>query len=219
MKIVLFGATGMVGHGVLRECLLADDVEEVLVVTRSPTGAHHPKLRELRHADFTDFAGVDFSGYDACFFCLGVSSVGMKEPEYRRITYDYALAAATSMAAQHPGMVFIYVSGAGTNRDGRQMWARVKAKTEDDVAALDLTAYAFRPGFIKPEHGARSKVRFYAAVYMVLAPVTSLLVRFAPGIATSTSQIGRAMLALARGGPSPAPTKRVYESRDIATTP
>lgn len=212
MKVVLFGATGMVGQGVLRECLLAGDVAELLVVTRSATGVEHPKLRELRHADFTDFTGVDFRGYDACFFCLGVSSVGMPEPDYRRITYDYTMAAATAMAAQQPGMVFIYVSGAGTDRGSRQMWSRVKARTEDDVAALNLAGYAFRPGFIQPQHGARTRVRLYRVLYTVFSPVASLLVRFAPGIATTTSQLGHAMLVVARTRPD----RRVFESRDIA---
>ncbi|WP_426505740.1 epimerase [Dactylosporangium sp. McL0621] len=212
MKVIVFGATGMVGQGVLRECLLAADVSEVLVVTRTPTGVSDPKLREVVHADFTDFAGVDFGGYDACFFCLGVSSVGMSEADYTRITYDYTLAAARQAAAQAPGMVFVYVSGAGTNRDGRQMWARVKGRTEDDVAALDLTGYAFRPGFIRPEHGVRSRVRWYHIAYTVLSPLAALLVRFAPGIATSTGQLGRAMLIVARTRPG----RRTWESRDIA---
>jgi uncharacterized protein YbjT (DUF2867 family) len=212
MRVIVFGATGMVGQGVLRECLLAGDVDEVLAVTRNPTGVQHPKLREVEHRDFADFAGVDFAGYDACFFCLGVSSVGMKEPDYRRVTYDFTMAAARRAAEQSPGMVFVYVSGAGTNTDGRQMWARVKGRTEDDVAALDLTAYAFRPGFIRPEHGAGSKVRFIRVVYTLLSPVSALLVRLAPGMATSTSQLGRAMLIVARTHPQ----RRVWASRDIA---
>jgi uncharacterized protein YbjT (DUF2867 family) len=212
MKVVVFGATGMVGKGVLRECLLAADVDQVLVVTRTPTGVAHPKLREVRHDDFTDFAGVDFSAYDAGFFCLGVSSVGMNEADYRRITYDYTLAAARQMAAQRPGMVFVYVSGAGTDAAGRQMWARVKGRTEDDVAALDLQAYAFRPAFIKPEHGAGPKGRLARAAYVLLTPVGALAVRLAPGIATTTSQLGRAMLVVARTRPD----RRVWASRDIA---
>ncbi|MER7281080.1 epimerase [Dactylosporangium sp. NPDC000244] len=212
MKVIVFGATGMVGQGVLHECLLAADVSEVLVVTRTPTGVTHPKLREVIHADFADFGSEDFGGYDACFFCLGVSSVGMDEAKYTRITYDYTLAAARRMAAQQPGMVFVYVSGAGTNRAGRQMWQRVKGRTEDDVAALDLAGYAFRPGFIQPRHGAASRVRWYRVAYTVLSPLAALLVRFAPGIATSTDQLGRAMLVVARTRPE----QRVWESRDIA---
>jgi uncharacterized protein YbjT (DUF2867 family) len=212
MRVIVFGATGMVGQGVLRECLLAADVSEVLVVTRKPTGVRHPKLREVIHADFADFGDADFSGYDACFFCLGISSVGLNEADYTRITYDYTLAAARRAAEQSPGMVFIYVSGAGTNRDGRQMWARVKGRTEDDVAALDLHGYAFRPGFIRPEHGVRSRVGWYRVAYTVLSPLAALLVRFAPGIATSTSQLGRAMLIVARTRPD----QRTWSSRDIA---
>ncbi|MFI5911079.1 epimerase [Dactylosporangium sp. NPDC051541] len=213
MKVIVFGATGMVGMGVLRECLLAPDVSEVLVVTRTPTGVADPKLRELIHRDFSDFGDVDFSQYHSCFFCLGVSSVGMNEADYTRITYDYTMAAARRIAEQSPGAVFVYVSGAGTNRDGRQMWQRVKGRTEDDVAALDLHGYAFRPGFIQPQHGARSKVRTFRVLYTLLTPVSALLVRLAPGIATSTSQLGKAMLVVARTRPE----RRTWESRDIAT--
>ncbi|WP_327009628.1 epimerase [Dactylosporangium sp. NBC_01737] len=209
MRIVVFGATGMVGKGVLRECLLAGDVTEVLVVGRSATGQQHPKLREVTHADFTDFTGVDLTGYDACFFCLGVSSVGMSEEAYRRITFDYTLAAARAVS---PGSTFVYVSGAGTGTTRRAKWAQVKGATEDALLAMDLRAYMFRPGFIQPMHGAVSKVRLFRVIYTVLRPVSAALVRFAPGIATTTQQIGRAMLRVAREGG----TKHVLESRDIA---
>ncbi|GAA1566696.1 epimerase [Dactylosporangium maewongense] len=209
MKVIVFGATGMVGKGVLRECLLADDVTEVLVVGRTLTGQRHPKLRETLHTDFTDFTGVPLAGYDACFFCLGVSSVGMSEEVYRRITVDYTLAAARAVS---PGSTFVYVSGAGTGGDRRAKWAQVKGTAEQALLAMDLRAYMFRPGFIRPMHGAVSKVRLFRVIYTVLTPLSAALVRFAPGIATSTQQIGRAMLHVARSG---AP-KQILESRDIA---
>jgi len=212
MKVIVFGAPGMVGQGVLRECLEAADVDEVLVVTRKPTGEQHPKLKELLHQDFGSYTGVDFAPYDACFFCLGVSSVGMAKADYRRITYDYTLAAARAMQEQHPGMTFVYVSGAGTNTQGRATWAQVKGRTEDDLITLNPHAYAFRPGFIQPLRGVRSKVWWYRVAYTVGWPLGAALVRFAPGIATTSVQIGRAMLQVARTNPP----KRVYESRDIA---
>jgi uncharacterized protein YbjT (DUF2867 family) len=209
MRVIVFGATGMVGKGVLRECLLAGDVTEVLVVGRTATGQEHPKLREVTHADFTDFTGVDLTGYDACFFCLGVSSVGMSEEAYRRITVDYTLAAARAVT---PGSTFIYVSGAGTGTTKRARWAQVKGALEDTLLAMDLRAYMFRPAFIQPMHGAVSKVRLYRAIYTVLRPLTAVLVRVAPGVATTTQQIGRAMLRVAREGG----TRYILESRDIA---
>jgi uncharacterized protein YbjT (DUF2867 family) len=209
MRVIVFGATGMVGKGVLRECLLAGDVTEVLVVGRSATGQQHPKLREVTHTDFTDFTGVDLTGYDACFFCLGVSSVGMSDEVYRRITVDYTLAAARAVS---PGSTFVYVSGAGTGSTRRARWAQVKGATENALLAMDLRAFMFRPGFIQPMHGAVPRVRLYRVLYTVLRPLTATLVRFAPGIATTTQQLGRAMLRVAREG-SP---KRILESRDIA---
>ncbi|WP_238008605.1 epimerase [Dactylosporangium sp. AC04546] len=208
MKVIVFGATGMVGHGVLRECLLADDVEEVLAVTRSPLAVEHAKLRSRVHDNFADFTGVDFAGYDACFFCLGVSSVGMSEADYRRVTYDYALAAVRAMPADQ---VFVYVSGAGTDTNGRQMWQRVKGRTEDDVIASQVRGYAFRPGFIRPMHGARSKVWYFHALYVALTPLSALLVRGFPGIATTTERLGRAMLRVARDRPD----QRVWDSKAI----
>ena len=139
MKILIFGATGMVGQGVLRECLLAPDVESVVAVGRNATGQQHPKLRDLVHKDMYDYGAIEpqLQGFDACFFCLGVSSVGMKEPEYKRITYDLTLAAATVLARLNPGMTFTYVTGAGTDSSerGSSMWARVKGATENAVRA------------------------------------------------------------------------------------
>ncbi|MGH8447301.1 MAG: NAD(P)H-binding protein, partial [Solimonas sp.] len=158
MKIVLFGATGMVGAGTLRLCLQAADVEQVLVVGRTPVGQQHPKLRELLRADLHDYGDVEqqLAGYDACFFCLGVSSAGMSEADYTRITYDLTMAAATTLAGLNPQMSFIYVSGAGTDSSerGGSMWARVKGRTENALQALPFKAvYLFRPGVIQPLHG------------------------------------------------------------------
>jgi uncharacterized protein YbjT (DUF2867 family) len=215
MKVIVFGATGMVGQGVLRECLLAPDVDEVLVIGRTPTGQRHEKLRELIHRDFTDFSAVEsrLAGYDACFFCLGVSSVGTPPEDYERITYDYTLAAARPLARLNPELTFVYVSGQGTDssEQGRTRWARVKGRTENALLALPFRAYAFRPGYIQPLHGVRSKTRLYSAAYRVIAPVYPVLKRLLPGSVTTTEQVGRAMLAVARSG---APTK-VLANREI----
>ncbi len=216
MKVILFGASGMVGQGVLRECLLDADVEKVLSIVRTPSGQSDPKLRELVHKDFFDFSGIesDLSGYDACFFCLGVSSAGMKEADYRRVTYDITMAAARVLARLNPAMTFIYVSGLGTDSSerGRTMWARVKGKTENDLLRLPFkAAYMFRPGGIVPLHGVRSKTRFYQAFLTVFGPLMPLLYRLFPQYVTTTEQIGRAMLKLAKQG---AP-KAILETADI----
>jgi uncharacterized protein YbjT (DUF2867 family) len=215
VKILLFGATGMIGQGVLRECLLAADVERVLAVGRRPVGQRHDKLRELVHDDFTDFSAIveELAGYDACFFCLGVSSAGMRQPEYRRVTYEFTLAAAGTLARRNPGMTFVYVSGQGTDSSGqgRSMWARVKGETENALLDLPLQAYMFRPGFIQPLHGARSSTRLYRVVYRVIAPLAPLIRRLWPGQVITTEQLGLAMLHVARQG---AP-KRVLERADI----
>jgi uncharacterized protein YbjT (DUF2867 family) len=205
----------MVGQGVLRECLLAPDVEAVLSVGRTPSGQIHPRLRELRHADFTDFSSIEaeLRGQDACFFCLGVSSAGMNEADYRRVTYGFTLAAAGALARASPGSTFVYVSGAGTDSTerGRSMWARVKGATENALLQLPLQGVMFRPGFIQPRHGATSRTGWYRALYAVAAPLYPILDRLAPGSVTTTEEVGRAMLAVARRG-APRP---VLESRDI----
>ena len=216
MKIILFGATGMVGQGTLRECLLDGGVTRVLAVGRSPTGQRHAKLHEIVHADFQDFSGIESQlvGYDACFFCLGVSSVGMEEARYRQLTYDIAMAAATTLAKLNPGLVFIYVSGRGTDSTerGRLMWARVKGKTENDLLKLPFkAAYMFRPAGIQPLHGIRSKTAWVQATYVLAAPLLTLLNRIAPKYMTTTEQLGRAMIAVVRKGyPKP-----ILESEDI----
>ncbi|GAA2209375.1 epimerase [Nonomuraea monospora] len=213
MRVLLFGATGMVGRGVLRECLLDDRVTEVLAVGRSSTGVSHAKLRELPHGDLLDLASVEgeLGGYDACFFCLGVSAVGMAEKDYRRITYDFTLSVGETLARLSPRSTFVYVSGAGTNARGRAMWARVKGETENALLALPLEAYMFRPGFIQPMHGVRSRTRLYQAAYVVTRPLFPVLRRLVGGGVTTTEQIGRAMIVVAERGAG----KRVLGSADI----
>ncbi|MBF5042122.1 NAD-dependent epimerase/dehydratase family protein [Aggregicoccus sp. 17bor-14] len=205
MKVILFGATGMVGQAVLRECLLAPDVEQVLAVGRSPTGQEHPKLRELQHRDFTDFAPVasELAGYDACFFCLGVSSAGMSEAEYRRVTYDFTLAAAETLVKVSPAMTFVYVSGAGTDSSerGRSMWARVKGQTENALLRLPFrAAFMFRPGYIQPLHGIKSKTPLYRALYTVMGGLYPVWRTVFPKYVCTSEQVGRAMLRVAREG-------------------
>ena len=216
LKVILFGATGMVGQGVLRECLLDPDVEHVLSVGRSVTGQRNIKLEELRHDNFLDFSAIEsrLSGYDACFFCLGVTSVGLTEERYRHLTYDITMAAATTLAKLNPQMVFVYVTGRGTDSTerGSVMWARIKGKTENDLLKPPFkAAYMFRPAGIQPLHGIRSKTAWYQAAYVVAAPLLTFLNRVAPNYMTTTEQVGRAMLAVARRGyPKP-----LLESEDI----
>src|SRR5271157_989419 len=216
MNVILYGATGMVGQGVLRECLLDPEVRGVLSIGRSATGQHHQKLRELVHKDLLNYSAIEsrLSGFDACFFCLGVSSAGMSEENYRKVTYNITMAAAETLAKLNPGMTFIYVSGMGTDSTGRgrMMWARVKGQTENALLRLPFKAvYLFRPGFIVPQHGVRSKTGLYQAFYTVLGPLMPWLLKIAPKYGTSTEQVGRAMLKLAKhGGP-----KAVFENADI----
>ncbi|NMO17215.1 NAD(P)H-binding protein [Pyxidicoccus fallax] len=216
MKVILFGATGMVGQGVLRECLLDDGVEQVLAIGRSATGQNHAKLREIVHKDLLDYSAIEgeLSGYDACFFCLGVSSAGMAEADYTRVTYDLTLAAARVLARLNPGMTFIYVSGVGTDSSekGRAMWARVKGRTENALLQLPFKAkYMFRPGFIQPMHGIVSKTKLYRVLYAVVGPLYPVWKTLFPKYVTTTEQVGRAMLHVAcQGAP-----KTVLENEDI----
>jgi uncharacterized protein YbjT (DUF2867 family) len=211
MRVVLFGATGMVGQGVLRECLLDRDVEGVVSIVRKASGEAHPKLSEIVHRDFFDFSAIERSltGLDACFFCLGISSVGMKETDYRHVTYDLTIAAATVLANLNPQMTFIYVSGMGTG--GGAMWAKVKRATEDQVQKLFPNGYAFRPAAIVPMRGIRSKTRVYQVFYDVLGWAMPLLYRWFPKYVTTTEQMGLAMLKVAKHGSA----KRVLENIDI----
>ena len=216
MKVILFGGSGMVGRGVLRECLVDASVEAVLSVGRSPLGVQHPKLSEVLHQDFTDYSAIEpqLAGYDACFFCLGVSSIGMDAERNRHLTYDITMAAAKTLARLNPAMVFTYVTGRGTDstEQGSLMWARVKGKTENDLLKLPFkAAYMFRPAGIQPLHGVRSKTGWINAVYAVTAPLLSVMVHATPDYMTTSERLGRAMISVVREGyPKP-----ILESADI----
>ena len=212
IKAILTGATGMVGEGVLHECLQHDDVEEVLVVGRRPCGIVHPKLKEIIHPDFYYLASIEnqLAGYQACFFCLGVSSVGMKEPEFYKSTYLLTMNFAATLVNRNPGMTFCYISGAGTDSSekGRTMWARVKGRTENDLMKLPFKkAYNFRPGIIKPTKGLKNTLAFYKYLGWLL-PVIKLV---APKYITTLKELGLAMINAATRGYE----KQVLEVRDI----
>jgi uncharacterized protein YbjT (DUF2867 family) len=215
MNVLLFGATGMLGQGVLRECLLDGGVSQVVTIGRSPTGVSHPKAREIVHEDLWDYSAIQpqLRGFNACFFCLGVTSAGMNEPDYARVTYGIAAAAAQTLSDLNPEMTFVFVSGAGADSSerGRIMWARVKGKTENAILRLPFKSYVFRPGVVLPAHGERSRTTAYRVLYAATKPVLPLLKRVWPNHILTTEQFGRAMLRVAREG---APT-RVLESRDI----
>ncbi len=213
MRVILFGASGMVGQGVLRECLLDAEVTQVLSIVRAATGVTHGKLREIVLRDLFDYSSLDLSGLDACFFCLGVSSAGMSGADYTHLTYDLTLAAAEALARVNPGMVFVYVSGAGTDssEQGKVFWARVKGRTENAVMRLFPGGYAFRPAAIQPMHGAVSKTKAYKITYDLLGWSLPLLRKMLPQYISSTEEMGRAMLRVAKRGWD----SRILENRDI----
>ena len=216
MKVLLFGATGMVGQGVLRECLQAADVETVVTVGRSAAGQNHAKLKEIVHTDLVDYRSLEseLQGFDACFFCLGVSSAGLSEEAYSRVSYDVTLAAAQTLVRLNPQMTFIYVSGAGTDSSekGRTMWARVKGRTENALQRLPFKAvFLFRPGVIQPLHQLQSKTRSYRIFYSLFGALLPLARRWWPNQVLTTEVIGVAMLNLVRHGGS----KAVLETKDI----
>jgi uncharacterized protein YbjT (DUF2867 family) len=203
MKVILFGATGMLGQGVLRECLLDDSVSEVLSIGRSCSGISDGKAKEILQKDLYDLSGVEgqLSGYDACFFCLGVSAAGMKDADYRHVTYDLTLDIAKTLLRLNPAMTFLYVSGSGTNANSRQMWARVKGETENALLGLGFKgAYMLRPGYIQPMHGIRSKTDWYQKMYDVLSPLYPVMVKLMRSFVISTEELGKAMLRIARSG-------------------
>ena len=212
IRAIVTGATGMVGEGVLHECLLHPDIESVLIINRRASGMNHPKLKEIIHVDFFDFSSIEnqLSGYNACFFCLGVSSVSMKEAEYRSLTYDLTMHVAQTLSRLNPEMVFCYISGAGTDSSekGRMSWVRVKGKTENDLMKLPFkTVYAFRPGFLLPTKELKNTLPYYKYVnwlYPILRPLF-------PKLMGSLHELGLAMINSVIYGSS----KNVLEVRDI----
>ena len=195
----------MVGRGVLLECLEDSKVSHVLAIGRRSTGVQHVKLKEILHNDFSGYSAIsdDLAGFDACFFCLGVSSLGMSEARYRHITYDFTLAAAQALAAINPGLVFCYVSaeGADSSETGRLMWARVRGKTENDLLKLALAgAYSFRIGYVHPVKGVTAQVSWVRFLYWLLGPLYPLLRRLFPRHVTTSENIGRAMIRVAQHG-------------------
>jgi uncharacterized protein YbjT (DUF2867 family) len=223
VKVILFGASGMVGQGVLRECLLDPEVERVLVIGRSTTGRTHDKLTERLLPDLFNLSAItpELVGFDACFFCLGVSSAGMSEADYRRLTYDLTISAATLLVKQNLHMTFVYVSGTGTDstEKGGSMWARVKGATENALLRLPFrAAYMFRPGIIQPMNGEVSKTRAYRIMYFFLAPLVWVLSKLFPRLVTTTERVGRAMLAVAKRG-APRPLIEHADINDIGRDP
>jgi uncharacterized protein YbjT (DUF2867 family) len=198
-KVIITGATGMVGKGILLECLDHPEIHEVLVIGRNPIGLEHPKLKELLHNDFTSFAEVSVSlaGYDACFFSLGISAAGLTEAQYKQITYDFTMALATTLFTLNPQMTFNYVSGVGTDstEKGRMMWARVKGKTENDLLKMGFKqTYMFRPGAIIPQRGIKSRTKAYQFMYDHFMWLVKAIKTISPNSVVTTTQIGQAMI-------------------------
>lgn len=199
IRAIITGSTGMVGKGVLYECLENPDVESVLLINRSPLGIKHDKLKEIVHKDFNDLSSIkdELNGFNACYFCMGISSVGLSEDKYRKITYDITLHFAKSLIEINGDMTFIYVSGTGTDstEKGRMMWARVKGKTENDILAMPFKgAYMFRPGYIQPMRGIKSRTRVYNVLYFFFKPLYPILKKLFPKFVTNTDNVGKAMI-------------------------
>ena len=212
IKAIITGATGMVGEGVLHECIHHPDVESVLVINRKPFEVKHEKIKKIIHKDFLDLSAIEeqLKGYNACYFCAGVSSVGKKEDEYKRITYDLTLNLANKLVKLNPDMTFCYVSGSGTDstEKGRSMWARVKGKTENDLLKLPFKdAYIFRPGYIQPTKGLKNAYK----AYKIFAPFYPIIKLFFSKYATTLTEIGLAMINVTLYGSD----KKILECRDI----
>ncbi len=216
MKALIFGATGMVGQSVLRECLLDPEVEKVIAIGRTSTAQRNPKLRNLMLPDLFQLSPIEseMRGFDACFFCLGVTSAGLSEEKYRHITYDLMISVARTLARLNPGMTFVLVSGAGADSTerGKVMWARVKGAAENELFRLPFrAAYSVRPAAILPENGIRSRTSLYQFFYTVLRPLYPVFRLVAPRYVTTTTKLGKVMVALAKHG---AP-KQIIESWDF----
>ena len=212
IKVIITGATGMVGEGVLHECLLHENIEEILLVTRKSCGITHPKIKELVHNDFYDLSSIasQLKGYDACFFCLGISSIGMKEPDFYKVTYTLTMHFANTVSIQNNAMTFCYISGASTDstEKGKVMWARVKGKTENDLMKVAFKAvYNFRPGYMQPTKGLKNTLGFYKYVSWMYP----LLKRIFPNRVSTLSELGQAMINAALKGY----TKNILEVKDI----
>jgi uncharacterized protein YbjT (DUF2867 family) len=205
MRVVLYGASGMVGGGALRACLQDKSVTEVLAIGRSRVQNSAPKLRQLVLPDLCNYAKVSeqLKGYDACFYCLGVSALGMSEEAYQKVTYDFTMAAAQALLKQSPAMTFVFVSGSGadSSEGGRVMWARIKGKTENALLKMPFRkVHVLRPGMIQPVHGATSRTTSYRIIYVMMAPLMPLLRSLMPRKITTTDVVGQAMLKLAKDG-------------------
>jgi uncharacterized protein YbjT (DUF2867 family) len=201
VKAIITGVTGMVGEGVLHECLLSPDVEQVLIITRKPSGITHPKVKEIVHKDFHDISAIEgqLTGYNACFFCLGVSSVGMKEPEYFHLTYELTVHVAKALSRLDPAMTFCYVSGSGTDSSekGRSMWARVKGKTENKLMSLPFRkTYMFRPGYMHPTKGLKNTLK----AYRYISWMYPIIKTFSPNSASTLKELGVAMINVVTKG-------------------
>jgi uncharacterized protein YbjT (DUF2867 family) len=223
MNVLIFGATGMIGQGVLRECLVDPQVQRVQTIGRTATGQKNPKLREITHPDLWNYAPIEsnLKNFDACFFCLGISASGMTEEAYAHVTYDLTIAAAETLCRLNPKMTFIYVSGASTDSSekGRMMWARVKGKTENALLRMPFAnAYMFRPGFIEPAHGERSRTKLYRVLYNLTKPLLPVIRRLIPNQILTTEQIARAMLNLVTH-PKPKHILEIPDIRAAASTP
>lgn len=216
IKAIITGATGMVGKGVLLECLESSDVESVLLINRKPIGIKHDKLKEIIHQDFYNLSSIEdkLKGYNACYFCLGVSVLGLPEEQYHKITYELTIHMAKVLSKLNTDMVFCYVSGTGTDstEKGRSMWARIKGKTENAILKLPFKdAYMFRPGYIQPMKGIKSKTKLYQAIYILLKPLYPIFKMAFPKYVTSTIKVGKAMINVTLYGYD----KKHLENKDI----